>query len=581
MRSLLPLLALTFTLPAAAEPFVYRGTLEEHAAPADGEYALQLSLFADAQSGARIAGPVYVDRVRVVDGRLVADVDFGTLPPQLPEAWLEVRVRGAGEIGDYESAGARERVALKAAQLCPAAWALSGNASTDPLVDFLGTTDAQPLLLRANAGRVGFFETIVMNGGSTANVVFGSSANQSGPGSRGASIGGGGATAGSDPDHADVGPNLALAHYATVAGGNKNTAGSAPGAGDFASIGGGRENIAAGDYSVVAGGNRSVALGAAAAVLGGASNHALGELSQIGGGDGNRAIGGHSSIGGGTLNETAGEFATVAGGQSNCAGGRSSWSGGRRAKVRPPAGHASTIPGGCNQVAPSGDADGDEGSFVWADSQNADFLSTGPNQFAIRAAGGLRLSEDTNQFFGSDARQMLNLFDQSYGIGVQSGTLYFRSGQRFAWFDGGVHDDDAIDPGAGGALLMTLGIDSGTPTGTARAQTFTSVSSRAVKTAFEAIDPSDVLARVLALPVSEWSYRNEPARRHIGPMSQDFHAAFGLNGDDDEAIATVDADGVALAAIQGLDAKLEAELAALRAEVAALRALLRERDAPR
>jgi hypothetical protein len=39
---------------------------------------------------------------------------------------------------------------------------------------------------------------------------------------------------------------------------------------------------------------------------------------------------------------------------------------------------------------------------------------------------------------------------------------------------------------------------------------------------------------------------------HIGPTAQDFHAAFGL-GSDDETIGTVDADGVALAAIQGLD----------------------------
>jgi hypothetical protein len=45
--------------------------------------------------------------------------------------------------------------------------------------------------------------------------------------------------------------------------------------------------------------------------------------------------------------------------------------------------------------------------------------------------------------------------------------------------------------------------------------------------------------------------------RHIGPMAQDFHAAFGLDGTDDKHIATVDADGAALAAIQGLNAKVE------------------------
>jgi cell division protein FtsB len=57
----------------------------------------------------------------------------------------------------------------------------------------------------------------------------------------------------------------------------------------------------------------------------------------------------------------------------------------------------------------------------------------------------------------------------------------------------------------------------------------------------------------------------------MGPVAQDFRAIFGL-GEDERTIATVDADGVALAAIQGLHRKLEAERDALKAENAALRA---------
>jgi hypothetical protein len=49
-------------------------------------------------------------------------------------------------------------------------------------------------------------------------------------------------------------------------------------------------------------------------------------------------------------------------------------------------------------------------------------------------------------------------------------------------------------------------------------------------------------------------------------MAQDFHAAFGV-GPDDKHIATVDADGVALAAIQGLNQKVESENATLRASL--------------
>ena len=83
-------------------------------------------------------------------------------------------------------------------------------------------------------------------------------------------------------------------------------------------------------------------------------------------------------------------------------------------------------------------------------------------------------------------------------------------------------------------------------------------SDRNSKENFAAIKPADVLARVAALPITEWKYKVEPdGTEHLGPMAQDFHAAFGLNGPDDKHIATVDEEGVALAAIQGLNQKLE------------------------
>ena len=101
-------------------------------------------------------------------------------------------------------------------------------------------------------------------------------------------------------------------------------------------------------------------------------------------------------------------------------------------------------------------------------------------------------------------------------------------------------------------------------------------SDRNLKEGFAPVDPRVILARVAALPIETWSYKGETAR-HLGPMAQDFAAAFAL-GADDRHIFPLDAGGVALAAIQGLhtlvraqDARLralEAELAALRAEVA-------------
>jgi hypothetical protein len=61
-----------------------------------------------------------------------------------------------------------------------------------------------------------------------------------------------------------------------------------------------------------------------------------------------------------------------------------------------------------------------------------------------------------------------------------------------------------------------------------------------------------VLAKVAALPVSRWNYKEDKTQEHIGPMAQDFHAAFAV-GPDDKHITTTDEGGVALAAIQGLN----------------------------
>ena len=210
--------------------------------------------------------------------------------------------------------------------------------------------------------------------------------------------------------------------------------------------------------------------------------------------------------------------------------------------------------------------------------------------------------------FGARTRQMLNLWNNDYGIGVQSGTLYQRSNFRFSWFRAGTHSDNENDPGAGGTRLMTIdgngefhvggGIFAGlslqnreTPdfvggptageryvwyvsqgicrlwsgndkmsvnnNGVVTAFAFNPTSDRAVKENFEPINGREVLEKVTALPITRWNFKKDTTSEHIGPMAQDFHATFGLNGNDDKHIATVDADGVALAAIQGLNQKLE------------------------
>ena len=87
--------------------------------------------------------------------------------------------------------------------------------------------------------------------------------------------------------------------------------------------------------------------------------------------------------------------------------------------------------------------------------------------------------------------------------------------------------------------------------------TWVNGSDRNAKEDFAAVDAQEILARVAALSIQSWSYKAQPGHKHVGPMAQDFHAAFGLNGSDDKHISTVDEGGVALAAIQGLNEKVE------------------------
>ena len=108
--------------------------------------------------------------------------------------------------------------------------------------------------------------------------------------------------------------------------------------------------------------------------------------------------------------------------------------------------------------------------------------------------------------------------------------------------------------------------------GTVTATAFNPPSDRNLKENFTPVSPAEVLEKVAGLEISRWNFKGDDATPHLGPMAQDFHAAFGL-GTDDKHIATVDADGVALAAIQGLNQKLagkEAELTTQRELITSL-----------
>jgi hypothetical protein len=299
--------------------------------------------------------------------------------------------------------------------------------------------------------------------------------------------------------------NAATSLNATVAGGSGNAAGE-----HFGTVGGGTANLASGVSSTVGGGDGNQATASWSAVAGGLNNRATGLESSVGAGAGNRATAYGASVGGGLSNRASGSFSSVGGGRANTAGNPGgSAEDGAYATVaggteNQASGAFSAVPGGDGNVAAGAHslaaghlarvAGEHAGTFLYADSTEVPFRSTAADEFAVRATGGVRLVTAV------DAAGM-----PTAGVRLPAGS---------------------------GSWEM--------------------LSDRAAKTAFSPIDPQRVLSAVAALPLSTWRYASEstPAR-HLGPTAQDFYAAFGL-GSGDTTISAVDADGVALAAIQGL-----------------------------
>ncbi len=119
--------------------------------------------------------------------------------------------------------------------------------------------------------------------------------------------------------------------------------------------------------------------------------------------------------------------------------------------------------------------------------------------------------------------------------------------------------------------------------GNLSATSFNPTSDRDAKQNFRPVRPHEVLERLVSLPIARWNFKADPEIEHIGPMAQDFQAAFEV-GTDDRHIATVDADGVAFAAIQALydlAQDKDREITELRNRVASLEALSGELTALR
>jgi hypothetical protein len=300
------------------------------------------------------------------------------------------------------------------------------------------------------------------------------------------------------------GGNESSGRYSTIAGGSGNIASFT-----HATVAGGSYNTANSINSTVGGGDTNSASGSFSTVAGGSNNRAAGFNTMVAGGSGNFANGDSSTIGGGLVNRAYADYSTIAGGNGNVAGNLNAESrSGHYAAIgggvlNTAAGAFSTIPGGSSNVA-AGDFSlaagrraridaAHAGTFLFADSTDLDFASTAANEFAVRATGGVRF------------------------VTAVDGSGNPASGVRLA-------------PGSG---------------------SWSSLSDRNAKSNIAPVDSRAILAQLMNVPISAWSYKTQdPSIRHIGPMAQDF-GAFGF-GEDSRYISTIDANGIALAAIQGL-----------------------------
>lgn len=71
---------------------------------------------------------------------------------------------------------------------------------------------------------------------------------------------------------------------------------------------------------------------------------------------------------------------------------------------------------------------------------------------------------------------------------------------------------------------------------------------------FEPIDGEWLLSKIRNIPITKWSYKKtDPFEKYIGPMAQDFYAAFQLNGTDSLGINSISIDGVNMAGVIALE----------------------------
>jgi len=548
------------TALAQGTAFTYQGQLVANGAPTDGSYDLQFILY-NASVGGSQAGPILTNSATAVsNGLFTVTLDFGEGTFTGTNYWLDIAVRTNG-VGTFAELSPRQPLtpapyAVFAAGT--AAAGLSGSLSLAQLPSAVITNNETKVnltgnlsgtfsgngngLTNLNASRLasGVVPTNVLSGFQPPNYNTVSGGFSNSAAGFGAFIGGGGF------DGTNYDGNSAQAASSTISGGLGNLI---PSTGPYAFIGGGASNAAGGYCDFVGGGLQNTASGAFTTVGGGLQNAASGQWATVGGGIGNTA---------------SYYYATVPGGFGNTASGINSFAAGNEAQAIY------------------------DGSFVWADFQFTPFASTAANQFAVRASGGVLLAADvqldTSTYHnlslsgGNSIGYLYGSYHSILGDGIHLGYNYYydAAGAGHVINTGG--GTSRITAEYGEIVLAVGGVNvspnavrvDATTSGVTVYGTFNNSSDRNAKQSFSPVSASQILEKVAQLPISEWSYKEDAATRHIGPMGQDFYSIFNL-GTDEKHIAPIDEGGVALAAIQGLNQKLQKELEGVRAENAELK----------
>lgn len=431
----LALLVLLAVNASADTTISYQGQLQGNGQPFNGQIDMTFELFDDFDPndpsvGSSVAGPIAVNDVEVSNGMFQVDLDFGAVYEQ--PAWIEITV-GTDTLHPRQRLTSTP-VAVNALNVTSTtgAWMLGGNAGTDPVKDFFGTTDTSPLELRVNDRAVTrIIDGTDVYGNHAPHLIAGSELNvldESDGAIAGTTIAGGGGR----PDDTSCGLdrsspciNLVSANFATIVGGWGNyatssfatamglratassSAATALGSGTTASgpgataMGSGttasNTNATAMGFGTTASGYASTAVGSAttasndnATAMGrkstasGSASTAMGYMTTASGQSSSTAMG-HET--------TASGLGATAMGRQTAAGGDFSLAAGRRATVRDATATGETgADGNCDQ---SFGNCGDEGTFVWADTSTVGhFTSTGQDQFLIRARGGMGVNEN-------------------------------------------------------------------------------------------------------------------------------------------------------------------------------------------